>query len=193
MRIRLTTLLVVVGIAAFLLAGAAEAKNTLIVTLSGTGTAEERDVDIDGDGVADVLGALCFDVDLIDTRKDKVIGTATDCLSDVVATGADCLVDGTFNDCTVELTDTSIFNFGNGTVISQESVSIQPFVDADSLSTGATHLTGSAPPGPNVTYTSPAYNKYANGAVRLSGIVDMSALASDGQITFDCLFTISKP
>ena len=41
--------------------------------------------DIDGDGNDDA--AFCFDVDLIDLKNNKVIGTATDCLSNITPVG----------------------------------------------------------------------------------------------------------
>lgn len=178
--------------AMLLFAAAAEARKNLVVNLLGAADAVERDLDVDGDGVIDVVGALCFDADLVDPSQDRVIGSASDCLSDIEVLEPECLDDGNFDGCTVRLTDTTIFNFRNGTIISQESVSIQPFVDEESLSTGFTHMTGSPPIGPNVTFVSPAYRRFADGSVRLSGIVDMSTLASEGRIDFDCLFVI-KP
>ena len=74
---------------------------TRVLNLIGTGAMYEGMVpDIDGDGVDDP--AMCFDVDLMDPRRGRKIGTATDCLSNVVDDEPDGL----------QLVGTTYFNFG---------------------------------------------------------------------------------
>ena len=84
--------------------GEAEAHN-IIVQLIGTDTGIERTVpDIDGDGIDDT--GLCFDVSLVDTRTERVIGTATDCLSDITEVGTEG---------GLAVIGTTFFNFPGGT------------------------------------------------------------------------------
>ncbi len=65
-----------------LLSAPAYSADALVVQLRGTAIAQQRTVpDIDGDDNEDP--ALCFDVDLVDPRRGSVVGSATDCLSNV--------------------------------------------------------------------------------------------------------------
>ena len=147
-----------------------------VLRLVGTGVAYEGTVmDIDGDGEED--DALCFDVDLLDARGRK-IGTATDCLSEINSVG-----DG------LALVGTTIFNLSNGTFISRGYTTVQPLTT--NMPSPATHTTGAVPmPGTNgVIHGTGAYQNF-QAEVRLSGAVNMSRLDSDGEITFDCLFSV---
>ena len=147
-----------------------------VLRLVGTGVAYEGTVmDIDGDGEED--DALCFDIDLLDASGRK-IGTATDCLSEINPVG-----DG------LALVGTTIFNLPNGTFISRGYTTVQPLTT--NMPSPATHTTGAVPmPGANgVIHGTGAYQNF-QAEVRLSGAVNMSRLDSDGEITFDCLFSV---
>jgi hypothetical protein len=144
--------------------------------LVGTGQA------YDGNGLfeefgLDPLDALCFDVDLVDAKTGNVIGSAIDCLSNVIN------VEGG-----IKLTGTTFFFFSGGTLISQGLTTVQPVLHG---STDFTHITGAVPsPSDNSVIYGDGKFKNAAGPVRLSGAVNLSRLGSDGQIKFDCVFII---
>jgi len=151
----------------------------IVVRLVGTAIGEDRIVpDIDGDGIDDQ--ALCFDINLEDIKTGKIIGTATDCLSNVVEVG-----DG------LSLVGTTTFDFNDGNqLVSRGITTVQP-VTAGSQS--VTHITGSISDvnENNILSGTGKYND-VSGQVRLSGAVNMEP-QDDGtlQIAFDCLFVIS--
>ena len=147
-----------------------------ILHLVGTGVAYPGTVmDIDGDGEED--DALCFDIDLLDA-SGRIIGTATDCLSEINPVG-----DG------MALVGTTIFNLPNGTFIARGYTTVQPLTTTEP--SPATHTTGAVPmPGANgVIHGTGAYRNF-QAEVRLAGAVNLSRLDSDGEITFDCLFSV---
>jgi hypothetical protein len=148
-----------------------------VLRLMGTGEAYAGMVpDIDGDGADDP--ATCFDVNLYDA-SGKMIGTATDCLSEITPVG-----DG------LALIGTTIFRLPNGTFVSRGRTTVQPITTI--MPTPATHITGAIPmDGSNgVLYGTGAFSGFT-AQVRLSGAVNMSQLDSDGLITFDCLFAVT--
>ena len=150
----------------------------IVVRLTGTDIGEERTVpDIDGDGVDD--SALCFDVNLEDIKTGKIVGIATDCLSEITPVG-----DG------LALVGTTTFNFNDGNQLTSRGITtVQPVTDG---SPSMTHITGSIPDADDNNILS-GTGKFqdASGPVRLSGAVNMEP-QGDGslQITFDCLFVI---
>lgn len=150
----------------------------IVVRLVGTAIGEDRMVpDIDGDEVDDP--ALCFDINLEDVKTGKIIGTATDCLSDITSVG-----DG------LSLVGTTTFNFNEGNQLTSRGITtVQPVTDG---SPNMTHITGSIPDVNGNSILSGTGKFYdASGPVRLSGAVNMVP-QDDGslQITFDCLFVI---
>jgi len=151
----------------------------IVVRLVGTAIGEDRTVpDIDGDGIDDQ--ALCFDINLENIKTGKIIGVATDCLSEITPVG-----DG------LSLIGTTTFNFNDGNqLVSRGITTVQPITDG---SPNMTHITGSIPD-VNENNILSGTGKYhdASGPVRLSGAVNMEP-QDDGtlQITFDCLFVIS--
>ena len=151
---------------------------TLVLRLDGTGLLYSATVpDIDGDGEDD--DAICFDLDLIDLKKNRVIGTATDCLSDITEVG-----DG------LALVGTTFFNFDDGTIVSRGLTTVQPTTHG---SPNSTHITGAISDGSNDILSGTDEFEDATGSVRLSGAVDMSSFdATEGSpITFDCIFVIT--
>lgn len=147
-----------------------------VLRLAGTGVAYDGMVpDIDGDGQEDP--ATCFDVGLY-SADGRVIGTATDCLSEITPVD-----DG------LALIGTTIFRMANGTFTTRGHTTVQP-VTTDTP-TPVTHTTGAVPMDDDngVIAGTGAYARFEAKA-RLAGAVNLSKLDSDGEITFDCLFAI---
>jgi hypothetical protein len=143
-----------------------------VVTLRGTAAAVPRNFD----GV----DYLCFDVDLIDPAKERIIGFGTDCLEldSIVPIGDD----GGFG-----INNLTFFDLPGGTVVSLSRTTIQPVENA---SHGPTHITGEVASDNNILpHLSTGRFENATGNTRLSGQVDMS-LFGDGVITFNCIFVI---
>ncbi len=157
----------------------AYAGKQMILNLVGTGVATPGTVpDIDGDGIDDP--ADCFTVDLKDMtagQSGQFVGTATDCLSDVTPVGGG-----------LSLVGTTIFEMPQGQLVSRGLTTVQPTTHG---SPDVTHITGAIPDGSNDVLSGTKKFKNAAGTVRLSGAVNMSKLASDGEITFDCIFVIN--
>ena len=159
----------------------------IVVVLGGTGKADpsgEHFYQLGlGDELAELGGAICFDIDLIDAKTGNVIGSGADCLS---------LVTPSTTDNGMSLTATTFFYFPGGNLVSQGQVTVQPILtNPDGIPPQFTHVTGAAPlPGTtNVIYGDRKFRKAA-GSVRLSGLVNLSLLESDGIIDFDCVFII---
>ena len=134
--------------------------------------------DIDGNGSDDP--AVCFDVPLFNGKNRQYIGTATDCLSDVTPDG-----DG------LALVGTTIFNLKKGQLVTRGNTTVKPatttIVTPDGLP--ITHITGASGQG-NAILSGTGRFEDAQGTVRLSGMINLSRLASNGEIAFDCLFVI---
>lgn len=164
---------------------AAGADPTLIVALRGTSDAVEKTLANYGDGHL-ALDALCFPgLDLVDVATGKVIGTAEDCLADVIDGEHGGLV----------LTGTTFFNFqdhgSNGSqLVSRGRTTVQAINEP---AADFTHITGAIPAlGSNQVLDGTRRFAGAEGTVRLSGAVNMTSFAGPGTpITFDCLFEIN--
>jgi len=155
------------------------AEPNIVIRLVGTAIGEDRMVpDIDGDGIDD--SALCFDINLKDVKTGKMIGTATDCLSNITSVGYG-----------LSLVGTTTFDFNDGNqLVSRGITTVQPVTDG---SPNMTHITGSIPD-VNENNILSGTGKYhdASGPVRLSGAVNMVTQDDNSlQITFDCLFVIN--
>ncbi len=128
--------------------------------------------------------AACWDVDMFDAASGRKVGTATDCLSEFTNAPG---VGETF-----ALTGTTTFNFNNGSFSISGRITVQPVVEG---SINFTHILGALPASDDVngvvagTGTGAFTNFSAN--ARLSGAVDLTNLG-DGEIGFDCLFTIQR-
>lgn len=165
---------------------------SLVVQLGGTAVGETRQIDTDGDGAPD-LEANCFDVDLVDPNSGLKLGIGSDCLSgvEVLNPGEPGCEDPTQSiaGCNVRLIDTTIFQFNDGTLVSQGPVSIPAVLDEGSLNAGITHVTGSFPTENNILYGTGRFEN-AQGRVRVSGGVNMSNTVAANEITFDCFFYV---
>lgn len=160
---------------------ASGAGNNYVLNLIGNGPMYEDYVpDIDGDGVDDP--AICFDTDLVDMQKGQTVGTATDCLSDVTPTGTG-----------VALVGTTYFNFPQGELLVRGKTSVQPVLQPTESVSGQvmTHITGAASPD-NALIAGARQFAGAEGTVRLSGMVDMSAFEGNvgDPISFDYIFYV---
>ena len=148
----------------------------MLIKLVGTGEAREPDPSI-GES-----GSWCFDVHIVDLKSGLPLGTGADCL-EVEPAG-----DG------LKVIGITLFHFWWGdTLVSKGLTSVQPTTHG---SEGFTHITGaiSQMNDQNVlTQYSTGLFEGAEGAVRLSGAVDMSQF--DGKlgspITFNCIFEIN--
>ncbi len=134
----------------------------------------------------DLMSADCFDVDLIDMKNKRLIGTATDCLSRLE------VVTGDFEH--IRLIGTTTFNLPQGSLTTQGLTTVaivkQPTHTPPTPSTpngvAVTHITGAAGTG-NAIIGGTGRFRNASGTARLSGMVDLSQA---GIITFDCIFVI---
>ena len=153
---------------------------TMTVELRGTAGPVFRMIEnLDGD----IKEMACFDVGLFVPGTDKSLGSATDCL-DLASITPDPSGDG------FTLSNTTIFNFKGGTIVSQNRTAIQPVFSGSSVGSGVTHITGDVPDPAvnNVIDTTGKFSKSETGYVRLSGAVDLSAFPT---ITFSCIFVIT--
>lgn len=123
--------------------------------------------------------AMCFDVDLYNARN-KYVGSATDCLSDVQPKANGLTILGT-----------TFFYLPQGTIVTRGKISIQPVLEETTLASGqqATHLTGASSEGNTIIEGTGIYAD-TTGNIRLSGLVDMSHFEmNEGDvISFNCLF-----
>ena len=171
------------GGALFILNGsdvrADDSEDHIVVVLSGTAAGVNRNIN----GVV----MPCFDVDLLDPESGESIGAGTDCLDLSSITPIDSDGDG-IGDGGFEMFNTTFFHLDDGTIEALSRTSILP---AGPGSPQVTHFTGAKPlPGTNQILTGTDDFEDAEGRVVLNGGVDMSIFASDGIITFDCVFRI---
>jgi len=154
----------------------------IVVLLAGEGLADGTGNQFTQLGLVAPEGVLCCDMDLIDAKTGRVIGSGSDCLSEI----------SPFENGGMSLTATSFFHFRSGTLVSQGLVTVQPKLpglELDGLEE-FTHVTGAAPsPSENNVIYGDGRFKDASGSVRLSGLVNLARLGS-GYIDFDCVFII---
>lgn len=151
----------------------------LLVKLTGTGVGYHKSIP----GFDDE--ALCFDIDLVDLKSNKIIGGATDCISDEQIN-----VDG------VEFIGTTYLYFADGVIATRGTVSVRSVEEENIvLRTGQkiTNLTGSATTG-NTFIEGENTGIYENrtGNTRISGMINTENFAfneGDEQF-FDCIFEI---
>ena len=158
-------------------ANAAGNGNNIVVLLAGEGLADGSGNQFTQLGLVAPKGVLCFDMDLVDAKTGNVIGSGSDCLSDINPS----------DNGGMALTATSFFHFPGGTLVSQGLVTVQPKFHGLE---GYSHVVGAAPsPSENSVIYGDGRFKDVNGSVRLSGLVNLERLGS-GYIDFDCLFII---
>ena len=173
---------VMVGVFAYPLK--ADALTSLLFKFNGTGSLLDG-ADLDTllpPGLRGLVpgGALCYAIDLVNPRTDRVIGVGVDCFTDIVPNGND-----------VDLTDTAFFLFRRGTGFAlQGPVAVR---DASALGNpNISHITGTFPQVSNVIggVGGRFRNAPGNWKVRLSGGVEMSNFPDS--ITFDCIFVVDR-
>ena len=152
-----------------------------VLNLVGTGYMYESYLALDEDGIADDL-AFCFDVDLINAKNQQLIGTATDCLSNI--TGIDT---------GLSLVGTTTFNMPKGKLVIRGNTTVQPVFPLTVTPAGQmmTHITGAAGTG-NAVIDGTGHFAGATGTARLSGMVNLSDFGGQigDPISFDCLFVV---
>lgn len=160
---------------------------SMVYQLKGTAIGEMREIDTDGDGIADTT-ANCFDVGLFDPRTGKQIGTATDCLSDVSVVIDDEPGNQPFG-LNIALTGTTFFNLPGGTLVAQGLTTVRPVLQPTERDGRVfTHITG-ANGEDGIRYGTGMFQNFG-GTARLSGIIDLARFGTMGEITFDCLFVV---
>ncbi len=157
------------------------AGNHYMLNLVGSGDMYLSTVpDIDGDGYED--DALCFDIELINAKNRRYIGTATDCLSNINLAGTG-----------IQLVGTTYFYMPEGTLVTRGSTTVQPVLHPTVTPSGQviTHITGASGDG-NAVIAGTGRFAGVQGTVRLSGMVDMTDFtgAEGTPIVFDCLFVV---
>ena len=177
----ITAIFIFLGLSFNALAGDKGAGKHYVLNLVGTGNMYESFVkDIDGDGIDDP--AICFDVDLINAKNQQLIGTATDCLSNVTPTGTG-----------LALVGTTFFHMPQGDLVVRGNTSVQPVFHPTVTPAGQTmtHITGAAGTG-NAVIDGTDRFAGATGTARLSGMVDLSGFGGNvgDPISFDCLFVV---
>ena len=164
----------------------------MVINYKGTGTAVPKVVP-DALGVGPnangLLDANCFEAEIFDLQSGALLGTAEDCLSEIAA-GAD-----TVSGSGVQVVGTTVFNMKDGRLVVQGMTSVQPVNwPTENSEVVFTHITGANSPNDAVLrgdgeFASTGVYANASATVRLSGQVDLSQ-ASNGQITFDCIFVV---
>lgn len=121
--------------------------------------------------------AFCYTVPMWDVAQNRVVGTATDCISVLGLVG-----DG------VQVVGTTTFDFGGGhSFTAQGLTSVQPTTHG---SPEVTHITGAIPvAGENGIIAGTGRFRNFHATARLSGAVNLAAFP--GAATFDCLFVIT--
>lgn len=155
----------------------------LILNLLGAGPMYESTVpDIDGDNIDDP--AICFDVEIgvVNGQNRQVIGTGTDCLSNITPIGTG-----------LALVGTTYFNLPQGTLITRGNTTVQPVLQPTVTTSGhpITHATAAAGTGNAVIGGTGRFAR-ATGTSRLGGLVDLSGFGGSvgDPIFFDCLFIV---
>ncbi|NRB41269.1 MAG: hypothetical protein HRU20_22820 [Pseudomonadales bacterium] len=155
----------------------------LVLNLVGSGEMYPKKVPAI-DGAEDEADAICFDVDLVNAKNGQVIGTATDCLSEI----NDDNVNGG-----LALVGTSYFYMHQGMLVTRGKTTVQPTNHEIITPSGQmiTHITGAAGID-NAIIDGTGRFAGRTGTVRLSGMVDMTNFFGEegDPIAFDCLFVI---
>jgi len=156
----------------------------LVLNLIGIGEMYEDTVpDIEGNG--ENLAAICFDVELVNAKNGRVIGTATDCLSQI---------DDDNENGGLALIGTTYFYMHQGMLITRGHTTVQPTNHPTTTPSGQmiTHITGASGTSNAILYGTGRFAG-STGTVRLSGMVDMSKFTEEegNLIAFDCLFVIN--
>ncbi len=162
------------------------AQETMVLQVVGEGRARTRTVWAP-DGRTE---ATCFTVDLVDVASGETVGKARDCLSNIQVISDD--------GPSLALTGTTFFMFDNGDrIVARGLTTVQP--KTTSNTNEITHITGAIPSADDANnegfgvVTRLGRGQYADtgGGARLSGAVNLSKLADEGKIAFDCIFILT--
>ena len=160
------------------------------------GDLSELAIDLMADTGVVVSGDFdCFELPVFDVESNNQVGIGVDCLNIFAGDASGAMIEAI-----------TFFFLPRGTLVNHGCTSVRPFFEGVGDS-GVTHMTGSIGPaefggtnppaageceGANgIAYTTKGMSKFSDGAVRLSGAVNLSNLGSD-EITFSCLFVLSE-
>jgi hypothetical protein len=158
----------------------------LVLKLHGTGFMYSMEVPGMEEG-DDPMEAMCFELDVIDMKSNEIIGSGTDCMSNVEMK----------EDGNVALVGTTYFYLPEGQLIARGAITVQPVPEDFNLVSANghpySHITGSANTSDHNSIIG-GTGKFENssGRMRLSGMVDMTqfTMTEDDPITFSCLFVV---
>lgn len=172
------TIALFVAVFSFVIAPLTVQAADLVVQWKGTGTAGVLPPGVGGDVVP--VGTECVIVEMVDPRTGLSIGTGYDCIVGMTPVG-----DG------LEVTTYYIFAFfKSGSIISLNTLTVQPVVDQGSIDAGMTHILGDFPfAGENTIQGGTKKFLGAEGNARVSGGVNLSNFPDT--IEFDDLFVIT--
>lgn len=145
----------------------------IVLQLSGTGNLVQRFLP----GIEEP--ADCYEgMNVIDVATGRVIGEATDCLSDIRQDGRGLNILGT-----------TIFSFPSGSFMVRGPVTVQPTFSRMITREGmvVTHITGSATNGGSNVIEGTGAFKDADANARLQGMIN-GDLMEEGIIQFSCFF-----
>ena len=200
MKTILNTAIIILAIAALAALGATPVHADIAVKFSGTATGGELSPEIAqavAESGVDVAGFGCFELPIYDLQTGHQQGVGVDCLNVFDAAG-----DGEGSGLQIEAK--TFFFLPQGLIVNHGCTSVRPMF-AGVGDAGATHITGSIPPGEfggapgepqpaicqetgGIILTTGGFKNFA-GEVRLSGAVNLSN-AGAGEITFSCLFLL---
>ena len=200
MKTNLKATFMTLAIAALASLLATPAHADIAVKFFGTATGGELSPEIAqavADSGVDVAGFGCFELPIYDLQTGHKQGVGVDCLNVFDAAG-----DGEGSGLQIEAK--TFFFLPQGLIVNHGCTSVRPMF-AGVGDSGATHITGSIPPGEfggapgepqpglcqdtgGIILTTGGFENFT-GEVRLSGAVNLSN-AGAGEITFSCLFLL---
>lgn len=120
--------------------------------------------------------ATCFDVDLVNLKTGKIVGTGTDAIADVEPVGD-----------AMTLTNTTFFRLSGGTIVSRTLVNILPLLVQTDPSVTVSTLGFPVPGEKNIIATTGKY-KNLTGTSTLTGAANNQL--PNGQLGFSCNFVL---
>jgi hypothetical protein len=175
MRTILTTSIMILSLVSSGLLSIAAAKPALVLQLQGKAVGATRNIPpIETTGTRE---GNCFEVDMIDVMREKRVGTAVRCFTDIQT-----------RQNGMALTETTFLQFPEGTIVARTHPTFQPLLNG--ASDNMTHITGTVP-APLSTNLLPdagtAQFKGVPGHIRLGGVADLRNFQAKNEIAFNSI------